>query len=38
MPVPGGCGIMRFDTSLLWPTPRWEDEEVVDVLPPVALC
>ena len=19
MPVPGGCGIMRFDTSLTWP-------------------
>ena len=24
MPVPGGCGIMRFGTSLLWSTPRWE--------------
>src|SRR5215510_14843234 len=24
MPVHGGCGIMRFDTSLLWPTPKWD--------------
>src|ERR687884_346936 len=24
MPVQGGCGIMRFDTSLSWPTPKWE--------------
>src|SRR5437763_9759015 len=24
MLVPGGCGIMRFDTSLQWPTPTWK--------------
>src|SRR5215510_10061376 len=23
MLVHGGCGIMRFDTSMLWPTPKW---------------
>ena len=24
MPAHGGCGIMRFDTSLSWPTPKWK--------------
>ena len=38
MPAPGGCDIMRFDTSLTWLTPQVQEEEDVDVLSPVALC